>query len=190
MVEAAIADAAPWLRHPAPEFSGLWGTALRDYAAALLAKRHRRLRKRLKDADLADRAAFHQLRIRVKKLRYPAELMRPLFDEDASSGYLKKARRVAGPDGARQRWACRRSIAPRLGGTRSGIADCGGLDRARDRTLRRALSQSRSAISPRRALLGHLTDRAGRGLTVIGALEPAHEPVLVVAFRPRLGCCR
>jgi triphosphatase len=90
VVEAAIADAAPWLRHPAPEFSGLWGIALRDYATALLAKRHRRLRKRLKDADLADRAAFHQLRIRVKKLRYPAELLRPLFDEDASFGYLKR----------------------------------------------------------------------------------------------------
>jgi len=90
VVEAAIVDAAHWLRHPAPEFSDLWGTALRDYAAALLAKRHRRLRKRLKDADLADRAAFHQLRIRVKKLRYPAELMRPLFEEHTSSGYLKR----------------------------------------------------------------------------------------------------
>jgi triphosphatase len=89
-VEAAIADAAHWLRRPAPEVSGLWDVALRDYAGELLAKRHRRLRKRLKDADLADPADFHQLRIRVKKLRYPAELLRSLFDEDVSAGYLKK----------------------------------------------------------------------------------------------------
>ncbi len=89
-VEAAIDDAGHWLRRPAPEFAGRWDMALRDYAAQLLAKRHRRLRKRLKDADLTDRTAFHQLRIRVKKLRYPAELLRSLFDEDASAGYLKK----------------------------------------------------------------------------------------------------
>jgi CHAD domain-containing protein len=89
-VEAAIADASHWLRRPAPEFSGRWDMALRDYAAQLLAKRHGRLRKRLKDADLTDRTAFHQLRIRVKKLRYPAELLRSLFDEDASALYLKK----------------------------------------------------------------------------------------------------
>ncbi|HEV2548310.1 MAG TPA: CHAD domain-containing protein [Stellaceae bacterium] len=89
-VGAVIADAADWLRRPAPEFSGRWDMALHDYAAQLLTKRHRRLRKRLKDADLADRAAFHQLRIRVKKLRYPAELLRSLFDEDASAAYLKK----------------------------------------------------------------------------------------------------
>ena len=89
-VEGALTEAGPWLRRPAPQFAALWEVALRDHAAALLTKRHRRLRKRLKDADLADRDAFHQLRIRVKKLRYPAELLRSLFDEDASAGYLKK----------------------------------------------------------------------------------------------------
>ena len=89
-VEAAIGDAATWLRRPAPEFAGLWDMGLRDYAAVLLAKRHRRLRKRLKDADLTDRAAFHQLRIRVKKLRYPAELLKSLFDEEAASSYLDR----------------------------------------------------------------------------------------------------
>jgi triphosphatase len=89
-VETALGDAALWLRRPAPEFARLWDMALHDYATALLAKRHRRLRKRLKAADLADGASFHQLRIRVKKLRYPAELLRSLFDEDASAPYLKK----------------------------------------------------------------------------------------------------
>ena len=89
-VEAALADAEDWLRRPAPQFARSWEVPLRDYAAALLAKRHRRLRKRLKHADLGDRAAFHQLRIRVKKLRYPAELLRSLFDEEASAPYLKR----------------------------------------------------------------------------------------------------
>ena len=89
-IETALADAEHWLRHPAPQFARSWEMPLRDYATALLAKRHRRLRKRLKEADLADRTAFHQLRIRVKKLRYPAELLRSLFDEEASAPYLKK----------------------------------------------------------------------------------------------------
>jgi triphosphatase len=88
-IEAAIEE-APWLRRPNPDQAAVWDTKLRDYAAQLLAKRHRRLRRRIKIVDLADPAAFHQLRIRVKKLRYPSELLKSLFDEERVAKYLER----------------------------------------------------------------------------------------------------
>jgi triphosphatase len=88
-VQAAI-DEAPWLRQPPAAAMESWQLPLRDYARGLLDQRHRRLRKRVKSVDLADRAAFHKLRIRVKKLRYPAELLKSLFDEEGAVDYLKR----------------------------------------------------------------------------------------------------
>ncbi len=88
-IEAAI-DEAPWLRRPAPTLAPCWETPLPDYAAALLARRHRQLRKRVKRIELTDQAAFHSLRVRVKKLRYPAELLKSLFDEEGAADYLDR----------------------------------------------------------------------------------------------------
>jgi CHAD domain-containing protein len=88
-IEAAIEE-APWLRRPNPDQAAVWDAKLRDYAAQLLGKRHRRLRRRIKLVDLADPAAFHQLRIRVKKLRYPSELLKSLFDEERVAKYLER----------------------------------------------------------------------------------------------------
>jgi triphosphatase len=88
-IEAAIEE-APWLRRPNPDQAAVWDTKLHDYAAQLLGKRHRRLRRRIKLVDLADPAAFHQLRIRVKKLRYPSELLKSLFDEERVAKYLER----------------------------------------------------------------------------------------------------
>ena len=88
-VEAAIVGSS-WLRQPEVQSVEQWEMPLRDFAARLLAKRHRQLRKRLKTADLADQAGFHQLRIRVKKLRYPSELLKSLFDEGAAKKYLRR----------------------------------------------------------------------------------------------------
>ncbi|HZB91098.1 MAG TPA: CHAD domain-containing protein [Stellaceae bacterium] len=88
-IEEALAD-APWLRRPEPEQAECWDMALGAFAAGVVAKRHRQLRKRIKAAELADQAACHQLRIRVKKLRYPAELVKSLFDEDRAKSYLRR----------------------------------------------------------------------------------------------------
>src|SRR5260370_25931933 len=87
--EGAI-DEAPWLRRPAPTLAPCWERPLPDYAAALLARRHRQLRKRVKRIELTDQAAFHSLRVRVKKLRYPAELLKSLFDEEGAADYLDR----------------------------------------------------------------------------------------------------
>ena len=90
VIDSAIEEAAPWLRNPTPELAEIWHAPLRSYARQLLAKRHRRLRKGIKSADLTDHAAFHALRIRVKKLRYPSELMKSLFNEEAVVEYLAR----------------------------------------------------------------------------------------------------
>jgi CHAD domain-containing protein len=88
-IDAVVAEAT-WLRTPAPELVEVWERPLRDHAAQLLAKRHRKLRKRVKRADLADQFAFHELRIQVKKLRYPIELVKSVFDEEAADEYLER----------------------------------------------------------------------------------------------------
>src|SRR5260370_10023326 len=88
-IEAAV-DEAPWLRRPSPSLAPCWETPLPDYAAALLARRHRQLRKRVRRVELTDQGAFHRLRVRVKKLRYPAELLKSLFDEEGAADYLDR----------------------------------------------------------------------------------------------------
>jgi triphosphatase len=88
-IEAAVEDAS-WLRRPDPDHAAVWDLPLRDHAATLLGNRHRRLRKRVKIVDLLDPVAFHQLRIRVKKLRYPSELLKTLFDENIAAKYLHR----------------------------------------------------------------------------------------------------
>ena len=88
-IERAIEE-APWLRRADPDHAEVWDMPLKDYAARLLEKRHRQLRKRVKTVDLTDPAAFHQLRIRVKKLRYPVELMKSLFDEKRAKAYVER----------------------------------------------------------------------------------------------------
>ena len=80
VIEQAVAD-LPSAARPAPGRTEIWAMPLRDYAAGLLDQRHHKLRKRIKHADLADAQSFHQLRIRAKKLRYPIELWKSLFDE-------------------------------------------------------------------------------------------------------------
>jgi triphosphatase len=88
-IEAAIEE-APWLGRPGPDQAAIWDSKLRDYATQLLGQRHRRLRRRIKTVELTDLVAFHQLRIRVKKLRYPSELLKSLFDEDRAAKYLER----------------------------------------------------------------------------------------------------
>jgi len=88
-IAAAISEAA-WLQRPAGAFELDWDRDLRSFASELLAKRHRRLRKRLKKVDINDQTAFHKLRIEAKKIRYPAEMFGNLFEAKASDDYLDR----------------------------------------------------------------------------------------------------
>jgi triphosphatase len=87
---ATAIDAAGWLHHPRAEFADDWHKDLKAFASALLEKHHRRLRRQLKAVDLDHQAAFHDLRIRAKKLRYPIEMFDNLFDEDLVDAYLER----------------------------------------------------------------------------------------------------
>jgi triphosphatase len=91
---AAALEAAAFLAQPVPEQLDTWRAPLKDFVGKLLAKRHKRLRKRLKHLDLDDQAAFHQVRINVKKIRYPLELFRTLFDAEEVAAYLELLTRV------------------------------------------------------------------------------------------------
>ncbi len=87
---AAAVDGATWLHYPRPEFTELWQHNLKDFASDLIAKRHQRLRKRLKAVDLGQQPSFHRLRIQVKKTRYPIEMFRTLFDEEGVDAYIDR----------------------------------------------------------------------------------------------------
>jgi CHAD domain-containing protein len=58
------------------------------FAAALLQKRARKVRKLGRDHDSLDAPALHELRIRIKKLRYAVEFFRPLFGRRAVRRFL------------------------------------------------------------------------------------------------------
>jgi len=83
-------ESAAWLHRPSPELAEKWNRDLKDFAVDLLAKRHRRLRKRLKDVDLTDHASFHQVRIYAKKVRYPIEMFSDLFETAEVDDYLRR----------------------------------------------------------------------------------------------------
>lgn len=87
---ASAIDAAAWLHHPRPEFAEEWRSNLKLFAAKLLTKHHRRLRKRLKAVDLEQQELLHELRIQAKKVRYPIEMFETLFDSEAVDDYLER----------------------------------------------------------------------------------------------------
>jgi len=87
---AAAIDAATWLHTPRTELSELWQSNLKDFASDLLRKRHRRLKKRLKAVDLDQQPSFHDLRIQAKKIRYPIEMFKDIFDSDRVEDYLDR----------------------------------------------------------------------------------------------------
>jgi CHAD domain-containing protein len=91
---AAALDAAAFVRRPLPEHEEIWSSSLRDFSSVLMEKHHRRLRKWLKQLDLTDQAAFHRVRIRAKRLRYPIEMFSTLFDAEAVQPYLRRLVRV------------------------------------------------------------------------------------------------
>lgn len=75
----------------------------RDFAASELSRRWRRIRKLARHIRNVDDAQRHQLRIRIKKLRYGAEFFGSLFDSDKAqkrrgklSGVLEELQELLG----------------------------------------------------------------------------------------------
>lgn len=83
-------ERAAWLQRPSIAQEAEWQKNLKDFVGELLAKRHRRLRKRLKAVDIANQADFHELRVDTKKLRYPIEMASNLFNDHGVDDYLER----------------------------------------------------------------------------------------------------
>jgi CHAD domain-containing protein len=88
-----IADAAArpeaWrAAAPAP------ATALGEFAAGVLERRWRKLRRRGREMETLDLPAFHALRIEAKRLRYAAELFAPLWPGKGTRRFLRRLARL------------------------------------------------------------------------------------------------
>ncbi len=80
----------PWLAAPSDLHRGTWNGPLHDFAVRLLNKRHRRLHHHLGCLDLDNRPAFHKVRVSAKKIRYPFELLREIFNADDIGAYVDR----------------------------------------------------------------------------------------------------
>ena len=87
---AAALDSALFLRRPSADREAIWALPINEFAAGLLKKRHRRLRRLLKHLETDDQAVLHKVRLKAKKLRYPAEIFGVLFDERAAAAYFRR----------------------------------------------------------------------------------------------------
>lgn len=65
------------------------GQPLGPFADAVLAKRHKVVKKRGRGFDELDAPAKHEVRIALKKLRYTLDFFRDLYPEAHAKGYLK-----------------------------------------------------------------------------------------------------
>jgi CHAD domain-containing protein len=84
----ATIEQAPWLQRPSLMNEAEWQKNLRIFTSDLLARRHRKLRKRLKTVDIANQIDFHDLRVQAKKMRYPIEMASNIFDGLGVDDYL------------------------------------------------------------------------------------------------------
>ena len=93
--QALLVDVAGWLASEswsadAPGGSpGAWRVPLREHAASVLARYHRRLLKRGRGVQTAGLGRLHRLRIATKRLRYAAGFFAPLFPRGRAAPMLK-----------------------------------------------------------------------------------------------------
>ena len=84
--EAPDGDAGPALKRLAPK--PVQRAKARDVAAAQLTRLHRRIARDARDFDELPVEQQHRTRKRLKRLRYLAEFVAPLFDKRAARKYL------------------------------------------------------------------------------------------------------
>lgn len=88
-VDRALEGAA-WLHAPNTGKSRLWNERIENYAAELLDKQWRKLRKESRKLDLSDSPAFHKFRIAAKKHRYTIEVLGSLYHKTEVKPYLQR----------------------------------------------------------------------------------------------------
>jgi inorganic triphosphatase YgiF len=82
-----------WRNQPLSEESARLFTPAREFADALLERRHRKARRLAARLDESDEAR-HALRIELKKLRYAGEFFRDLYPGSAAKRFLRRIARV------------------------------------------------------------------------------------------------
>jgi len=90
-MQAFLLRALRWLStRPWKERAGAAETSLARFAAESLGKLHRRTIKEAHEIDWGDAARRHQLRIRLKRLRYGCDFFAPSFAGALATPYLKR----------------------------------------------------------------------------------------------------
>lgn len=121
---ACMAALRPW-EHGGPEQAALLAGDAPAFAAEILRKRLRRVRRAGRGFKHLPPEALHALRKDGKRLRYAAETFAPLFPGAASRRFLKRLRVVQGALGELQDAVVARDLLARLGAAGRGYA--GGL---------------------------------------------------------------
>ena len=93
-----------------------------DFAAALLARRHRKLQQSATALESGSAEERHAVRIAAKRLRYVAEFFAPLFPRKRAKAYLKALTAVQDVLGRLNDAATAQRVASELGGTRTDAA--------------------------------------------------------------------
>lgn len=78
-----------WLAEPPWSSGAEIGGPAAEMAAAILDRRHRKVRRLAREAARLDETQLHALRLRFKKLRYAAEFLAPLFPDRPMKRYIK-----------------------------------------------------------------------------------------------------
>ena len=82
-----------WRNQPLSEESARLFTPAREFASALLDRRHRKVRRLAARIDESDEAR-HAVRIELKKLRYTGEFFRDLYPGSGAKRFLRRTARV------------------------------------------------------------------------------------------------
>ena len=85
-----VVGGANWLQVPASGDAAVWNERIDRYAADLLDKQWRKLRKDSRKLDLSDSPAFHKFRIDAKKHRYTIEVLASLYRKKDVKPYLQR----------------------------------------------------------------------------------------------------
>ncbi|MGE0733786.1 MAG: CHAD domain-containing protein [Alphaproteobacteria bacterium] len=75
-----------------PHGGGALNAQVRSYAAQFLRKRGRKLRATASDITRLDVDALHELRLKIKELRYAMQFFRPIYGSERATRYLDALR--------------------------------------------------------------------------------------------------
>jgi triphosphatase len=81
--------ARDWRDQPVSEQSALLMAPVGEVAPGLIARRYKQVSKAVRFFAALDTAQRHQVRVRIKKLRYTIDLFESLFPKDAVAGFVK-----------------------------------------------------------------------------------------------------